>query len=215
MKKIFIDPGHGGTDPGAIGHIIEKEFNLLIAKNVIEKLKEYSCEVYTSRTTDTTVSLGDRVALSNKNKCDVFVSIHCNSAESKAATGFESFSYTGNSTLQKNVHNEIMKGLKLKDRGMKSSNFYVLKNTSSKAILIELGFVNNAEDCRVLKSSVSKIVDGIVRGIVKELGLSHTTSTREVYRVCVGSYTIKENADNMKRQLEKEGYKVDIYKATI
>ena len=79
--KIFIDAGHGGNDSGAIGNpIIEKDFNLLIANKVISKLKDYDCIVLSSRTTDKYVSLDERVELSNKNKCDCFISIHCNSS---------------------------------------------------------------------------------------------------------------------------------------
>lgn len=216
MKKIFIDPGHGGTDSGALGiNIIEKEFNLLICNKVIEKLKGYECEVFYSRNNDKYVSLEERVLMSNGKNCDVFISIHCNSADSPKATGFESYSYTGNSTLQNNIHKEVIKNLPLKDRGKKQANFYVIKNTKAKAVLMELGFINNVNDCTVLNTNIENIVNGIVRGIVIECGLSPVTTTRELYRVCVGSYTVKENADNMLRQLEKEGYKPFIVKATI
>ncbi|MGL5718733.1 MAG: N-acetylmuramoyl-L-alanine amidase [Paraclostridium sp.] len=216
MKKIFIDAGHGGTDPGAIGvNIIEKEYNLKIANKVIEKLKNYNCEVFYSRNTDKTVSLEQRVQLSNKNNCDVFISIHCNSASNNNATGFETYSYKGNSTLQDIIHNEVIKVLPISDRGKKVSAFYVLKNTNAKAALLELGFINNSRDCDVLIKSVDEISYAITGGIVKHLGLSPISSTRDVYRVCVGSYSVKDNAENMVKQLEKDGYKPFITKATI
>lgn len=124
MKKVFIDAGHGGNDSGAIGvNIIEKEYNLKVANKVIEKLSNYNCEVYYSRNVDKTVSLEQRVQLSNSNNCDVFVSIHCNSASNNNATGFESFSYKGNSTLQNNIHNEIIRDLNLSDRGKRQVDF--------------------------------------------------------------------------------------------
>ena len=129
MIKVFIDAGHGGSDSGAIGNpIIEKDFNLLIANKVISKLKDYDCNVLSSRTTDKYVSLDDRVKFSNNNNCECFISIHCNSSVN-VATGFESYSFTGASSLQNNVHNEIMKVIGLKDRGKKKANFYVLKHT--------------------------------------------------------------------------------------
>lgn len=216
MKKIFLDPGHGGTDSGAVGvSIVEKDYNLLIATKVMNKLKNYECEVYSSRTSNKVVSLDDRCKLSNSKNCDIFVSIHCNSSSDSSATGFESFSFSGKSSLQKRVHDELVSVLPLRNRGMKKANFYVLKHTKAKAILLELGFISNIKDCNILHEYVDSIVNAIVKGIIMELGLTTITSDRDVYRVVVGSYTEKKNAENMLKYLEKDGYKPVILKATI
>ena len=216
MKNIFIDCGHGGKDSGAIGiDIKEKDYTLLIGTKVINELKNYNCNVFYSRINDKTVSLEERCKLSNSNNCDIFISIHCNSFGDNSANGFETFSYGGNSSLQNNIHNEIIKAIPIYDRGKKKSNFYVLKHTKAKAVLLELGFITNAKDSILLNNRVDDYVNAIVQGIIKELGLTPQTTTREIYRVCVGSYTIKENADNMMQQLEKDGYKPFITKATI
>lgn len=209
--KIFIDAGHGGTDSGAIGNpIIEKDFNLLVANKVISKLKNYNCEVYHSRTTDKYVSLDDRVNLSNKNKCDCFISIHCNSSVN-IATGFESYSFTGSSSLQNNVHNEIIKVIGLKDRGKKKANFYVLKHTKAKAILLELGFINNKNDCDVLNSKIDLIVNAIVQGIVKEYDIKQKNGK---YTVQIGVFNIKANAQALVNELKAKGYD-PIIKASV
>ena len=216
MKKVFIDIGHGGEDSGAIGRLFnEKEYNLIIGNKVIDKLKNYNCEVFYSRNTDKTVSLEDRVKLSDKYNCDIFVSIHCNSSPNTSATGFESFSYNGNSELQNRLHKEVIKDLPLVDRGMKTANFYVLRETNAKAVLLELGFISNLNDSGILNANVESVANSIVRGIILYLGLSQISSNREVYRVCVGSYTVRANAENMLKQLEKDGYKPFIAKATI
>ena len=209
--KIFIDAGHGGTDSGAIGKtIIEKDFNLLIANKVISKLKEYDCNVLSSRTTDKYISLEERVNLSNKNNCDCFISIHCNSSVN-IATGFESYSFTGTSSLQNNVHNEIIKVIGLKDRGKKKANFYVLKHTKAKAILLELGFINNKNDCDVLNSKIDLIVNAIVQGIVKEYNLKQKNGK---YTVQLGVFNDKANAQKLVDKLKNEGYDA-IIKASV
>lgn len=213
---MFIDAGHGGIDSGAIGiNIIEKEFNLLISTKVAEKIKGYDCDVKCSRNSDKSVTLEERCKLSNEFGSDIFVSIHCNSFTNPNATGFESFVYKGTSTLQNNVHNEIAKEIKLVDRGKKTNSLYVLKHTKARAVLLELGFISNSVDSNVLSTNVDKIVNSIVRGIVLELGLTPISTTRDMYRVCVGSYSVKENADNMMKQLEKDGYKPFIAKVTL
>ena len=209
--KIFIDAGHGGTDSGAIGNpIIEKDFNLLIANKVISKLKDYECIVLSSRTTDKYISLDERVELSNNNKCDCFISIHCNSSVS-IATGFESFSFTGTSSLQNSVHNEIMKVIGLKDRGKKKANFYVLKHTKAKALLLELGFINNKNDCDVLNSKIDLIANAIVQGIVKEYNIKQNKAK---YTVQVGVFNNKSNAEALANELKAKGYN-PIIKASV
>ena len=102
--KIMIDAGHGGNDSGAIGiDYKEKDFNLEICKLVKSYLGEYDCTVYTTREGDTTLSLEDRVKLSNKNNCDIYVSIHCNAYSDSTANGFESFAYKTKNELQNTV----------------------------------------------------------------------------------------------------------------
>ena len=209
--KILIDAGHGGTDSGAIGSsIMEKDFNLLIANKVIGKLEDYECSVLYTRTTDKYMSLDERVNLSNKNNCDCFISIHCNSSVN-IATGFESYSFTGTSSLQNNVHNEIIKVIGLKDRGKKKANFYVLKHTKAKAILLELGFINNKNDCAVLNSKIDLIVNAIVQGIVKEYDIKQKSGK---YTVQLGVFNEKANAQALANELKAKGYN-PIIKASV
>ena len=215
MKNIFIDCGHGGNDSGAVGLIIEKDYVLKLGNKVVEKLKKYPCNVFYSRNTDKYLTLNERVRLSNINNCDVFISIHCNDDDKKQGYGFESFTYSGDSELQKVIHNNLVTTLGTKDRGMKKASFYVLKHTKAKAILLELGFVHNENDCKILNDKLDEIADSIVKSLVTVLDLTPSTEKREVFRVLIGSYTIKENAENMIRQLEKDGYKPSLIKATI
>ena len=209
--KLIIDCGHGGTDSGAIGlDYNEKDYNLEIGKMLIDKLKEYDCIPLITRDKDVYLSLSDRVEISNKNNCDVFISIHCNSYLDSKSNGFESFSYTGNSSLQKSIHTELTKVLPLKDRGMKKANFYVLKHTKAKAVLLELGFISNKNDSTILYENKSKIVNAIVNGIVKEYNLK----SKSQYTVQLGVFNNKDNAEKLVNELKEKGYKC-IIKASV
>ena len=214
---ICVDIGHGDSDSGAIGvnGLKEKDYNLLIGEKVINYLKNYNVKVVATRESDEFISLEKRVEISNKNNCDLFISIHCNAHSNKEANGFETYTYNGNSDLQKLVHKNILNRIpSLKDRGLKKASYYVLKYTNARAILIECGFITNKSDYEILLNNIDNFALSICQSIVTFLGLKQVDN-RELYRVVVGSYTIKENAQNMVEQLEKDGYKPFILKATI
>lgn len=209
--KIIIDCGHGGKDPGAIGiDIIEKDYVLEIGRLLKNELSQYNCDVLMTRTDDTFLSLDDRTTLSNKNNCDLFISIHCNSFINDNANGFESFSYNGNE-IQKKIHNDIIKNIKIKDRGIKVNNaFYVLRKTKCKAVLLELGFITNKEDSKILNDNKYLFAHTISKSIAEHYNLK--TITSDTYCVQVGSFKNKENAINLKNKLISEGYDAFIVK---
>jgi len=104
-------------------------------------------------------SLDDRCNIANKEKCDLFVSIHYNAITGKwqaSAEGIETYHYINNSgkgiRAAQAIHTELMKGTKMKNRGVKGANFYVLKNTDMMAVLVECGFMDNKEDAILMKS---------------------------------------------------------------
>lgn len=217
MKVICIDCGHGGSDSGAVGvnGLKEKDYNLLIGEKVINYLKNYDVKVVTTRESDDFISLEKRVDVSNKNNCDLFISIHCNAHTNNESNGFETYSYSGNSDLQKLIHKNILNRIpSLRDRGIKKASYYVLKYTKTKAVLIECGFITNKSDYEILLNNIDNFALSICQSIVSFLSLKQTNN-RDLYRVVVGSYSIKENAQNMIKQLEKDGYKPYITKATI
>lgn len=174
--KIVIDPGHG-NDPGAVnGKYHEADANLAIAKKVGAKLKAKGYNVKYTRTTDKYVSLADRCKISNNYDADLFLSVHCNAATNKEASGIETWRYStvGNLTksLADNVQTELISATGWKNRGVKkSSTLYVLKKTIASAVLVEAGFVSNDAECKKLFSETwqNKIANGIVKGIEKTL----------------------------------------------
>ena len=180
MVKIMLDPGHGGSDPGAVGNgLREKDLTLSISKKIRDRLKDYeNVQVKLSREGDQTLSLSARANAANAWGADYYMSIHINSAAGSNGTGFETFIYNGGVNQptiasQNVVHAEILKAIGMKDRGKKRANFLVLRTTRMNAILTENGFINNPADAALLKQDafLDKVAQGHVNGLVAFYGL--------------------------------------------
>lgn len=148
-KRVCIDAGHGGKDPGACSNgVLEKDINLDVARQIAMFLPDVT--TMQTRGNDTFVELGDRARAANGFGADFFVSIHCNSAASSEANGFEVYTYTDCSESSKRWANVIYESLLpvsgLRGRGVKQKNLAVLRETDMPAVLIELGFISNAGD---------------------------------------------------------------------
>ncbi len=157
-KYIVIDPGHGGSDCGAIRNgINEKSITLDVSKRVVELLRKKGYEVYMTREKDETVSLQERVEISENLSPDVFVSIHVNSSNSDSPHGLETHYYKDNSLmLAKTVHASMLNHIKANNRGLFKSKFYVINHTTAPAILVEIGFISNAAERAQLVSESRK-----------------------------------------------------------
>lgn len=162
QNRIVIDVGHGGKDPGAIGigGILEKDIVQVIAGEIIElnhEIFEGKYEIFLTRYSDTLVSLEDRGRLGKTLKADLFLSLHCNASENDAK-GMEVYALTplNNKNGRKSVAlglavlSESSRNLKLHSRGIKFSDFQILRQASAycPAILIETGFVTNRDEAR-------------------------------------------------------------------
>ncbi|MDD5686690.1 MAG: N-acetylmuramoyl-L-alanine amidase [Elusimicrobia bacterium] len=215
-KKIVIDAGHGGEDPGAIGprDTKEKDINLSVAKRLAEVLKENGYEVYMTREDDTFIPLSDRTKFANKVMADLFISIHCNASISNNTSGFEIYFLSEkasdsaaeavanmeNSVIAMEKHNAVVKGdigkllrsmavnefmnessslcgvinkevctnfENLCSLGIKQANFYVLRGATMPAILVEIAFLSNVKEEKLLnqKKFQKKMVQSIFNGI--------------------------------------------------
>lgn len=157
--KIFLDPGHGGDDPGAQANgLNEKDVVLDIALKTKEVLdRDYEgVETKLSRSTDTFVELLDRSKMANDWGADYFVSFHINSFDG-TASGFESYIYNGvvgdeTKTRQHHIHTYLADRLEVQDRGRKAANFSVLRNSQMSAILLEYMFIDHPDENELLKS---------------------------------------------------------------
>ncbi|HZM78794.1 MAG TPA: N-acetylmuramoyl-L-alanine amidase [Candidatus Limnocylindrales bacterium] len=156
--KVYIDPGHGGTDPGAVGNgLQEKDVTLDLALRLNHILIfVYGFQTRLSRTSDITRSLSFRTSDANAWGANIFVSIHINSG---GGTGFESYRYptAGSNTVRLHnlVHSRVISAMRtvaaVTDRGQKTANFFVLRETVMSAVLTENLFIDRAADAALLK----------------------------------------------------------------
>ncbi|MCR1850197.1 N-acetylmuramoyl-L-alanine amidase [Paeniclostridium sordellii] len=173
--KVFLDPGHGGYDSGALGFgRKESELNLQVAKRVERKLQSQNIEVVMSRKTDEFISLGKRAELANNYGADVFVSIHQNSAENQSANGIETYYHPnkqGYKPLALDIQNSAIKITGARNREVKSSNLAVLRESNMPSALFESGFITNENESYKLAdpSYQDKLATGIASGIEKYL----------------------------------------------
>jgi N-acetylmuramoyl-L-alanine amidase len=216
-KKIVIDAGHGGKDPGGrkLFGLKEKEMNLLVAKELYDLLKgDEMFDAMLTRNSDVFVPLADRSQIANNFKADVFVSIHANASRDRREKGFEIYfmsekasdpgaaevadyensvvgledgggqqdatamllhSMARNEYLNEGsrlaglVSTEMVKRTPFVNRGVKQAAFYVLRGTYSPGILVEMGFMTNPGDEKILndKKGRTKIANAIYKGILK------------------------------------------------
>ena len=219
----MIDPGHGGQDPGAVANgLYEKTLVLDLAKRIESKLRVFeNVEVKMSRNDDRYLSLTERTNLANIWKADLYLSLHINSATDTAANGFESYIYNGDVSaktvaFQNVFHPEVMAQIPgVRDRGKKKANFAVLRQSHMPALLTENLFIVNKADSDRLKQSafIEKLATGHVKGIEKFLGLKRKTTepnmTSEsviLYKVQVGAFSERENAETLVKKLSDLGY---------
>jgi len=158
--KWYLDFGHGGKDPGAVGANKTKESDAvlkigMLIKNNLEKAGE---KVITTREKDLYYSLDYRSNKANKENCDYFISLHMNSATNKSAKGVEVWVYDEKSkvyNLAKNICTNLSKDINTPNRGVKiSKKFSVLRKTKMPALLIEIDFISNSMVENSLKDDV-------------------------------------------------------------
>ena len=188
-KKIVLDPGHGGEDPGAIGPtgVTEKSITLRVAEMAQELLEEAGAKVIMTRTEDTEVSpkhrqatdideLQARCDIANKAGADIFISIHMDSFVNRKAGGTTSYYYAKGSAASRKlaaaIQDAVVKEIQTESRGVKSCNFYVVRHTKMPAILLEVAFVSNPQEEKLLDSDigVKHAAVGLARGIAAFFG---------------------------------------------
>lgn len=236
MVKIFIDPGHGGKDSGAIGNgIKEKDIVLDLALRIEKRLQAYhSVDIKLSRNDDTFLSLSERTNMANAWNADCFLSIHVNSYANTSVRGFETFVYNGptsSSTIafQNVLHDELIKKIGKMislDRGKKRANFHVLRESNMKACLTENLFISNSSDANLLKqhSFLEALAEGHTNGLERFFGLkrisqpptdnegSEPAIELELWQVIAGTFANKENAEIQAKKLISEGYSAYVLK---
>ncbi|MGE5450100.1 MAG: N-acetylmuramoyl-L-alanine amidase family protein [Methanomassiliicoccales archaeon] len=167
-RVIVIDPGHGGIDPGAIGHgkVVEKQINLAIASKLQRFIAGAGGMVVMTRTTDKDLSSGSgsfikrkredlaaRVKIATGAQADLYLAIHCNAEVNPRWRGAQVFySRGGNESrlMAQHIQHQIKTQLKNTHRQAKTGRFFVTDRTPMKAVLVEVGFLSNYDEERLL-----------------------------------------------------------------
>ena len=186
--KILVDPGHGGSDPGAIGPSggQEKDANLGMSLALRDRLKEMGAEVRMTRDTDRNVSrpggtqseeLRARVQMANAWPADFFVSVHSNSSTSPTLRGTSTFHARVASQASKDmaagIQEQMVEQTGLKDNKVRQAGFYVLNHTQMPAVLVETAFISNAEEEKQLLDPEfqGRIAGAIADGLAQSIGV--------------------------------------------
>lgn len=226
MLRIAIDAGHGVNTLGkrCLKKLDSKQtrewtLNDRIADKLERLLVSYNCEVL--RVDDTTgakdVSLANRVKAANDWKADVFISIHHN-ADINGGSGGGTLVFWYSSKPERAAQAQALYDAVISQTGLKGNRvtqvakkkFYVIKNTSMPAFLLENGFMDSSTDVPVILSEehADKTAKGLLNFLVSEFGLTKKENT--LYRVQCGAFSSKENAEALKERLEADGYEVVI-----
>ena len=186
VRKVIIDPGHGGTDSGATGNnLLEKDYNLLISKYMYDRFKELGVPVAITRDSDTTLSPTDRVnTILNKfgNSSDVIlISNHVNSGGGEGAEVI--YALRNKDILAKNIINNIgttgQTTRKYYQRRLPSDTskdyYFIHRNTGNlEPLIVEYGFIDNTKDVEFLKENYKELAEAVISAVANYIGVPYT-----------------------------------------
>lgn len=186
VRKVIIDPGHGGTDAGATGNnLLEKDYNLLISKYMYDRFKQLGIPVAITRDSDTTLSPTDRVnTILNKfgNSSDVIlISNHVNSGGGEGAEVI--YALRNKDTLAKRILENIgaagQETRKYYQRRLPSDTskdyYFIHRNTGNlEPLIVEYGFIDNTKDVEFLKENYEELAEAVISAVANYIGVPYT-----------------------------------------
>ena len=221
VRKVIIDPGHGGTDSGATGNnLLEKDYNLLISKYMYDRFKELGVPVAITRDSDTTLSPTDRVnTILNKfgNSSDVIlISNHVNSGGGEGAEVI--YALKNRDTLAKRILENIgatgQTTRKYYQRRLPSDTskdyYFIHRNTGNlEPLIVEYGFIDNTKDVEFLKENYKELAEAVISAVANYIGVPYTPPegiTTNTYVVQKGDslYSIANKLGTTVSELKKE-----------
>ena len=208
--KIVVDSGHGGEDPGAVYQgRQEKDDNLRLALEVGRLLEAGRQDVVYTRTTDVYQTPFEKAQIANREEAVYFISIHRNSSpRSNQYQGVETLIYdkSGIKLEMAEAIDGALEDVGFRNLGVKERpGLVVLRRTNMPALLIEVGFINSEADNQLFDEKFSEIAEAIAEAILGTLD-QETVEDPLLYRVQVGIFKNKENADRMNYELLDKGY---------
>lgn len=221
VRKVIIDPGHGGTDSGATGNnLLEKDYNLLISKYMYDRFKELGVPVAITRDSDTTLSPTDRVnTILNKfgNSSDVIlISNHVNSGGGEGAEVI--YALRNRDTLAKRILENIgaagQETRKYYQRRLPSDTskdyYFIHRNTGNlEPLIVEYGFIDDTKDVEFLKENYKELAEAVISAVANYIGVPYTPPegiTTNTYVVQKGDslYSIANKLGTTVSELKKE-----------
>lgn len=219
--KVFISAGHGGSDPGAVADSFkEKDLNLSIALACRDVLERHWVEVRMSRVKDENDPLSEEIKECNAYGPDLAVSIHNNAGGGDGAEVFYHYGGGKSKDLAENVLAEIVKvgqnsrGAKTRKNSAGKDYYGFIRETSCPAVIVECAFVDNATDRQILATEGKRRAVGaaIAKGILKSVGVAYQGERGTLYRVQVGAYLVRANAEAMQKKIKAVGFDAFIVK---
>jgi N-acetylmuramoyl-L-alanine amidase len=220
MAKVFIGVGHGGSDPGAVANNTkEKDLNLSIALACRDVLEKHGVSVRMSRTKDENDTLSSEIAECNTYSPDLAIDIHNNAGGGDGAEVFYHHGGGKGKTLAENILAEIVKvgqnsrGIKTRKNSQGKDYYGFIREVSAPAVIVECAFVDNAEDIKILSTESKRqaVGEAIAKGVLSTLGIE-IQPKNSLYRVQVGAYLLKSNAEDMQRKIKAVGFDAFIVK---
>lgn len=211
MAKVFLSAGHGGSDAGAIANgLYEKTVNLNILLACKKELERHGVAVVCSRVKDENDPVSEEVKEANASGADIAVSFHANAG---GGDGFEAFYFNSSAKGKKlaGLCEKYVKALGQNSRGTKAGNhLWFIKKTAMPAVLVESFFVDNTKDKCIGDTVAEQTAFGVAyaKAILEYLGITYQENKQasKIYRVQVGAYKDKTNAEAVKKQLMKAGF---------
>ena len=231
MNLLILDAGHAFDTKGknnAKENFYEWEFNNDMQYKIKSRCEELGIKVFLTNpnpdkvsdiSLSTRASLANDYWLRNSKPKSMLISLHANAFSNSSARGTETYTANNASTASKNfakvLNNEIVKTMKAldpnaKDRGVKSENFTVIYKASMPSVLCEYAFYSNLDDLKILKNNRSELVEATVKAICSYFGIEYkkeTINTNKLYKVCIGAYKDKDNADKILNEAKEKGFK--------
>ena len=221
MPKVFIGVGHGGSDPGAVANNTkEKDLNLSIALACRDVLESHGVAVKMSRTKDEDDNISEEIRECNAYSPDLAVDIHNNAGGGDGGEVFHSYLGGKGKTLAEDILAEIVKvgqnsrGVKIRKNANGNDYYAFIRNTTCPAVIVECAFIDNATDLEILATEGKRQLMGqaIAKGILKTLGVEIQAETGTIYRVQVGAYKVRANAEAMLKRIKEAGFDAFITK---
>lgn len=220
-KKVFLGVGHGGVDPGCVANgLKEKDLNLVIALACNAELVRHGVTVLMERTGDASITSEQAIAMCNSFAPDLATDIHNNAGGGDGCEVFHHHLPGTGKKLAGNILDEIVKigqnsrGLKTKLNSSGKDYFYFIREIEAPSVIVECAFLDNKTDVQIIDTEAEQKAMGvaIAKGILKTLGIAYkepeaaAPATGKLYRVQVGAYSVKANAEAQLAKVKAAGF---------